>query len=77
MKFDFKNCLNIAIKHHKNDIAQWIFENKIGFPDNGLLYICIHSFNYEMYNYFLDMKQGKTPIDDQIMMKFIIYIHQN
>lgn len=77
MKFDFKNCLNIAIKHHKNDIAQWIFENKIDFPDNGLLYICIHSFNYEMYNYFLDMKLGKTPIDDQIMMKFIIYIHQN
>ena len=71
-KCNFKGTLSNAIYYHQNEIAKWIFDNKI--DDDYNLDSCVDSCNFEMLQYIINLK---TPeINNIIIIKYIIYVYQ-
>ena len=73
---DFSNSLKIAIKAHRNDIAEWILSNfAVVAPD---LFLCITSFNTLALVYFvehgLDINQRNK--DQDTILHYIAYYGQ-
>lgn len=71
-KYNFKGTLLKSIHYHRNEIAKWIIDNNI--DDDFDLYSCVDSNNFEILQYWCNLK---TPeINNMIMIRYINYVYQ-
>lgn len=76
-KLNFRNTLNIAVAFHHNDVAQWIVDNSKDEIREDVYDNCIHSYNFDMLQFFLSRKAESTLNEDKFVTKYILYIREN